>query len=131
MLGITVYTYIQLKEEVMSTADNSTHFTVATQSKDAKNTSMVMWLASVFLGVFAGLIFGFMQKEQPYVQQQAKQAINFGITLLIASVVVSVLFGTAFLTVLGLVNVLFALMGAIATSQGANYVVPVSLKLLK
>ncbi|MET1218574.1 MAG: DUF4870 domain-containing protein [Glaciecola sp.] len=115
----------------MSTADNSTHFTVATQSKDAKNTSMVMWLASVFLGVFAGLIFGFMQKEQPYVQQQAKQAINFGITLLIASVVVSVLFGTAFLTVLGLVNVLFALMGAIATSQGANYVVPVSLKLLK
>ena len=60
MLGITVYTYIQLKEEVMSTADNSTHFTVATQSKDAKNTSMVMWLASVFLGVFAGLIFGFM-----------------------------------------------------------------------
>ncbi|MCP3428396.1 DUF4870 domain-containing protein [Opacimonas viscosa] len=115
----------------MSSSEQTSHFHVETQSKDAQNTAMVMWLASIFLGVFAGLIFSFMQKEQAYIQTQAKEAINWGITLIVGLVVTSVLFGSAIMFALILLNLLFAVMGAIASSTGANFSIPLSLRLWK
>lgn len=104
---------------------------LATESKDAKNSAMVMWLTSIFFGIFSGLLFSFMLRSEPYVQAQAKEAINWGVTMLVLAIVILMVFGSAILPVVVLLNMLFALMGAIATSIGAKFAVPMSVRLLK
>ncbi|MDG1254358.1 MAG: DUF4870 domain-containing protein [Glaciecola sp.] len=104
---------------------------VATESKDAKNSAMVMWLSSIFFGIFSGLLFSFMLRSEPYVQSQAKEAINWGVTMLVLTIVILMIFGAAVIPVVLLLNMLFALMGAIASSIGAKFAVPMTVRLLK
>ena len=114
----------------MSNSQTS-HLPLATESKDAKNSAMVMWLTSIFFGIFSGLLFSFMLRSEPYVQSQAKEAINWGVTMLVLSIIVLMIFGAAVLPVVVLLNMLFALMGAIASSIGAKFAVPMTVRLLK
>ena len=102
-----------------------------TESKDAKNSAMVMWLTSIFFGIFSGLLFSFMLRGEPYVQSQAKEAINWGVTMLVLTIVILMIFGAAVIPVVLLLNMLFALMGAIASSIGAKFAVPMTVRLLK
>ena len=110
---------------------HTSHLPLVTESKDAKNSAMVMWLTSIFFGIFSGLLFSFMLRSEPYVQSQAKEAINWGVTMLVLTIVILMIFGTAVLPVLVLLNMLFALMGAIASSIGAKFAVPMTVRLLK
>ena len=115
----------------MGMLESSPALASTTDSKDAKNTAMVMWLVSSVFGVIAGLVFAFMQKSEPYVQSQAKECINWGITVLVALIVGSVIFGEMVMPFIAIANLLFALMGAIASSSGLGFTVPLKLRLLK
>lgn len=110
---------------------HTSHLPLVTESKDAKNSAMVMWLTSIFFGIFSGLLFSFMLRSEPYVQSQAKEAINWGVTMLVLTIVILMIFGAAVLPVVVLLNMLFALMGAIASSIGAKFAVPMTVRLLK
>ncbi len=110
---------------------HTSHLPLVTESKDAKNSAMVMWLTSIFFGIFSGLLFSFMLRSEPYVQSQAKEAINWGVTMLVLTIVILMIFGAAVLPVVALLNMLFALMGAIASSIGAKFAVPMTVRLLK
>lgn len=110
---------------------HASHLPLVTESKDAKNSAMVMWLTSIFFGIFSGLLFSFMLRSEPYVQSQAKEAINWGVTMLVLTIVILMIFGAAVLPVVVLLNMLFALMGAIASSIGAKFAVPMTVRLLK
>ena len=119
----------------MSSIDSSPTLALTTESADAKNTAMVMWLLSGVFGVLAGLLFAFMQRSEPYVQAQAKECINWGITVLLAIIVgnllLTSLLGWAVTPLVVIANALFALMGAIASSTGIAFSVPLKLRLLK
>lgn len=112
-------------------SSHTSQLPVATESKDAKNSAMVMWLSSIFFGIFSGLLFSFMLRSEPYVQSQAKEAINWGVTMLVLTIVILMIFGAAVIPVVLLLNMLFALMGAIASSIGAKFAVPMTVRLLK
>ncbi|HAB79127.1 MAG TPA: hypothetical protein DCE62_02465 [Glaciecola sp.] len=64
-------------------------------------------------------------------QSQAKEAINWGVTMLVLTIVILMIFGAAVIPVVLLLNMLFALMGAIASSIGAKFAVPMTVRLLK
>lgn len=72
-----------------------------------------------------------MLRGEPYVQSQAKEAINWGVTMLVLTIVILMIFGAAVIPVVLLLNMLFALMGAIASSIGAKFAVPMTVRLLK
>ena len=112
-------------------SSHTSQLPLATEYKDAKNSAMVMWLTSIFFGIFSGLLFSFMLRSEPYVQSQAKEAINWGVTMLVLTIVILMIFGAAVIPVVLLLNMLFALMGAIASSIGAKFAVPMTVRLLK
>jgi uncharacterized Tic20 family protein len=107
-------------------------------SSDDKNLAMLAHLLSILLGFLAPLIIWLMNKEKPekeFVSDQAKESLNFQITVLLASVVCGllsvVIIGLILLPVLLVANLVFCIIGGIAASKGNQYRYPVALRLLK
>jgi len=41
-------------------------------SQDSKNMALILWIGSIFFGFIPGLIFYLVQKDDSYIQDQAK-----------------------------------------------------------
>ena len=71
----------------------------------------------------------------PFVAAQAKESLNFQITVwllgLIFALLAIVLIGFALLWILGVVNLVLVIIAAIRVSDGAPYRYPISLRLVK
>ncbi len=104
-------------------------------SQDSKNMALVMWLITIPLGFLSGLLFYLLKKDDAYVQDQAKEALNWSITAVIAYIVgfvlTFVLIGVLVMFALGICHLVFCIMGAIAASSGKPFRVPFTLRLLK
>ena len=105
----------------MSMLESTPAVSMTTDSTDAKNTAMVMWLMSSVMGVMAGLLFAFMQRSEPYVQAQARECINWGITVLVVLIIGSIVFSTSIVPFIAIANVLFALMGGHCYLNGLKF----------
>jgi uncharacterized protein len=96
---------------------------------------MLTWVLSIFFGFIPPLIFFIVKKEDEYVLDQAKEALNWSITVIIGYVVsfilMFILIGVFLLFALSIVNLVFCIMGAIATSSGKEFRVPFALRLIK
>lgn len=72
--------------------------------------------------------------ESPYISEQAREALNFQITLLIAyliaGVLVFILIGFLLIFLVWLANIIFSILAAVAASKGENYRYPLSLRLI-
>lgn len=103
---------------------------------ESKNLVLLIWIASIFFGFIPGLILFLVKKDDPYVQDQSKEALNWSITAIIGSVAGMIL---GFVPFLGMIvslavfiaHVAFCIMGAIACSNGKGYRVPFALRLIK
>jgi uncharacterized protein len=71
----------------------------------------------------------------PFAAAQAKEALNFQITVLLAAIVscllIFVLIGFVMLWVLGLLNLVFVIIAAIQVNEGKPYRYPLTLRLVK
>lgn len=102
---------------------------------DEKNIAVVTHITGIFFSIFPGLIVWLLKKdESPYISEQAREALNFQITLLIAyliaGVLVFILIGFLLFFLVWLANIAFSIMAAIAASKGENYRYPLSLRLI-
>ena len=74
-------------------------------------------------------------QSMPFVAAQAKESLNFQITVwllgLIFALLAIVLIGFALLWILGVVNLVLVIIAAIRVSDGAPYRYPISLRLVK
>jgi len=74
-------------------------------------------------------------QSMPFVAAQAKEALNFQITVwllgLIFALLAIVLIGFVLLWILGVVNLVLVIIAAIRVSDGAPYRYPISLRLVK
>ncbi len=74
-------------------------------------------------------------QTMPFVETQAKEALNFQITVLLLGLVFAVLafvlIGFVFLWMLGVVNLLLVIIAAIQVSDGKPYRYPFCLRLVK
>lgn len=109
--------------------------TTTQASQDAKNTAMLIWILTLFFGFIPSLIFYLTKKDDEYVLDQSKEALNWSITSVfayIAGVILSfILIGLLVLVVLGIAHLAFCIMGAIATSKGEPFRVPFAIRLVK
>jgi uncharacterized Tic20 family protein len=107
----------------------------APANDNEKNIAVVTHITGIFFSFFPGLIVWLLKKdESPYLGEQAREALNFQITLLIAYVVsgilVIILVGILLVWLVWVANIIFSIIAAIAASKGENYRYPFSLRLI-
>jgi uncharacterized protein len=103
--------------------------------QDSKNLVLMMWIGTIFFGFIPGLIIYLMKKDDPYIQEQAKESLNWSITAIIGYfiglILTLILIGIVVFIVTGICHFVFCVTGAIATSQGKNFRVPFAIRLVK
>jgi uncharacterized Tic20 family protein len=103
-------------------------------SNDDKNIATVTHLGGTVFSFIPALIVWLLKKDDAYIYDQAKEALNFQITVLIAQFIAGVLaiilIGFIFMGIIWLVNVVFCIIAAISTSKGEAYRYPFCLRLL-
>ena len=104
-------------------------------TQDSKNIVMLTWIGTIFFGFIPALVVYLIKKDDSYIQAQAKEALNWAITMTIGFVagfiLTFILIGVFVLMALGICNLVFCIMGAIAASNGKPFKVPFSLRLIK
>lgn len=104
-------------------------------SQDSKNMALLLWIGTIFFGFVPGLVLYLVKKDDAYVQDQSKESLNWSITVaigfMIAFILSFVLIGIFLFPVIWLCNLVFCIMGAVATSKGNDFRVPFAIRLVK
>jgi len=116
-----------IKDETLTIPGNPT--------SDERNISTITHLGGILFSFIPALIVWMLKKEDSiYIATQAKEALNFQITVLIghlvAGVLIWVLIGFLLIPVIWLLNIVFCIIAAISTSKGQVYCYPFSLRLI-
>lgn len=81
------------------------------------------------------IVWQIKKNEMPFVDDQGKEALNFQITIALAAVVcvvlMVVLIGFLLILVVGLFDLIFIIIAAIAANNGQAYRYPICLRLIK
>ncbi|MGK0239021.1 MAG: putative Tic20 family protein [Candidatus Pelagisphaera sp.] len=107
-------------------------------SKDARSMALLSHLLGVLTSVLVPLIIWILKKEEdPYIEDQSKEALNFQITVIIAYFAVGIIsvitFGIgAFLLPLVMIgNLAFGIIAAMKSNEGIAYRYPLSIRIIK
>lgn len=108
---------------------------ITTTNQESKNTSLLIWIGTIFFGFIPSLILYLIKKDDAYVQDQAKEALNLSITMLIgyfiSAILAVIVIGIVFMLILSIANLVFCIMGAVKTSKGESFRAPFILRLIK
>lgn len=113
----------------------NTELEVIVPSNDEKNIATVTHLGGTVFSFLPALIVWILKKDDSaYLADQAKEALNFQITVLLAYIAAGVLswilIGLLFFPIIWIVNIVFCIIAAIATSKGETYRYPLCLRLI-
>ena len=105
-------------------------------SKDEKMWAMLAHLGGILFGFVAALVIWLVQKDKmPFVEDQAKEALNFQITVTIAWVAAGVLsfvaIGFILYPVIGIADLVFCILAGMKANEGVEYRYPFALRLIK
>ena len=105
-------------------------------SKDEKMFAMLSHLGCILVGFLCPLIIWLVKREEmPFVNDQAKEALNFQITVAIAVAVCLVLtfviIGVLLLPLVGIANLVLCIMAGLKANDGVAYRYPFALRLIK
>jgi uncharacterized Tic20 family protein len=115
----------------------------AIPSKDARKWAMFCHLSALvgILGNGLGFLVGplgvwlLKKEDDPFINEQGKEAVNFQITMFIAlfvsGVLVLVVIGIVMLIVVGIMMVVFPIIGAIRANEGESYRYPFSIRFIQ
>ncbi len=114
---------------------------VAEVSKDARMWGMLCHLLGLFTSFVGPLIVWLLKKEEdPFIDDQGKEAVNFQITVAIAwvvSVVVPIMLtfliciAPLLAAVVGIADLIFCIMATVKANGGEKYRYPVSIRIIK
>jgi uncharacterized Tic20 family protein len=108
---------------------------ILSPSNDDKNIATVTHLGGTVFSFIPGLLVWALKKDDSaYIADQAKEALNFQITVLIAQFVAGILalilIGFIFIGIIWLLNIVFCILAAISSSKGETYRYPFCLRLI-
>lgn len=106
-----------------------------TPTNDEKNIATITHLGGTVFSFVPALIVWILKKDDSaYLNDQAREALNFQMTMLIAQFVAGVLawilIGFILMPLIWLFNVVFCIIAAISTSKGETYRYPLCLRLI-
>ena len=105
-------------------------------SKDDCNLAMLAHLLGIFTGFIGSLIIWILKKDNSaFIGEQAKEALNFQITItigfVIAWVLAFILIGLVLMPILFVANLVFCILAAVAASKGQAYRYPLTIRLVQ
>jgi uncharacterized protein len=109
---------------------------ITTPSSDEKNIATITHLGgTVFFFIPALIVWLLKKDDSAYIADQAKEALNFQITIAIAMFISTyvlswILIGLALIPIIWLTNIVFCIIAAISTSKGETYRYPICLRLI-
>ena len=108
---------------------------ITTPNSDDKNIATVTHLGGTVFSFIPALIVWILKKDDSaYIADQAKEALNFQITVLIAQFIAGILaiilIGFLFMGIIWILNVVFCIIAAIASSKGETYRYSLCLRLI-
>lgn len=109
--------------------------TPVSPTKDECNLAMLPHLLGIVSGFVGALILWLVKKDEGgFVADQAKEALNFQITItiaIVASIMLhAILIGILLMPILFIVNFIFCIIAAISASKGKPYRYPFTLRLV-
>lgn len=118
-----------------SSQNTSTTDVTTSVSQDSKNLALLLWLGTIFFGFIPGLIMYLVKKDDAYILDQSKEALNWSITALIGYVagmiLAVIIIGVFVMAAVGICHLVFCILGVIAVSSGKPFRVPYALRLIK
>lgn len=108
---------------------------ITVPNNDDRNIATVTHLGGTIFSFIPGLLVWALKKDDSaYIADQAKEALNFQITMLIAQfvagILVWVLIGFILIPLVWLLNIVFCIIAAISCSKGESYRYPFCLRLI-
>jgi uncharacterized Tic20 family protein len=105
-------------------------------TRDECNLAMLAHLLGIFSGFVGPLVLWLVKRDEDgFVAEQAREALNFQITValaLVASIMLKViLIGILLVPILFVLNFVFCIVAAISASKGRPYRYPFALRLVK
>ncbi len=104
-------------------------------SQDSRNLALLNWLGTLFFGFIPCLILFLVKKDDAYVLDQSKEALNWSITAIIGYVIGTILtfivIGLLVIAAVAIAHLVFCIMGTVAASSGKPFRVPFTLRLIK
>jgi uncharacterized Tic20 family protein len=104
-------------------------------TQESRNIAILIWIGTIFFGFIPSLIVYLIKKDDPYVVDQTKEALNWSITAIlgycVGFVLMIIFIGVLVFLVVGICNLIFCIMGAIAGSSGKPFRVPFAIRLIK
>src|SRR5262245_301918 len=102
---------------------------------DERNMAMFAHLGGAIFAFVPSLIIWLMKKDQGgFAAEQAKEALNFQITVTIAYLIAGastmVMIGFALTPAVFIINVVFCILAGVAASKGTAYRYPLTLRLI-
>lgn len=102
---------------------------------DDKTLAMLAHLLSLFIGLFSPLIFYLIKKDSSFVRENARNALNFQISLIIYFVItfamMLILIGFILLPILWVFSIIVTIIGSIRAYEGEIYEYPLTIKFIK
>lgn len=104
-------------------------------NNDDKNIATITHLGGTLFSFIPALVVWILKKDDnAYIAAQAKEALNFQITVLlgqfIAGILVWFLIGILLIPIIWIANIVFCIIAAISTSKGELYRYPLTLRLI-
>lgn len=104
-------------------------------TQDSKTIALLMWIGTLVFSFIPGLVVLLVKRDDPYLQDQSREALNWSITVLIGWIVgyilLFILIGFAVLPLVAICDIVFCIMGAVSVSDGKKYRVPFAIRLVK
>ena len=106
--------------------------TQLTPSSESRNIAVLVYILTVFISFIPGLVIFFLKKDDEFVYAAGKEALNWSITLMLATMVLSFIpiLGWIACGVLWLMNVVCSVLAALNASKGLLYRYPFALRLI-
>jgi uncharacterized protein len=113
-------------------------YPLSTPTSDERTFAILSHILAIVpgIGIFGPLVIWLIKKdESPFVEANAKESLNFQLTMLIAYVVswilVIVLIGVLLFFVIWLLNIILVIVASVKTSENKIYRYPFNLRLIK
>jgi uncharacterized Tic20 family protein len=123
-----------IMDDSFNTQNESSNFPVVI-SQDSKNIALLMWLGTIFFSFIPALVIYLIKTEDRYLADQSKEALNWSITVFIGTIagwiLCIILIGFLVLFAIAILNIVFCILGIIATSSGKAFRVPFAIRLIK
>jgi uncharacterized Tic20 family protein len=105
-------------------------------SQDARNIAMLCHLLGLLTNFLGPLILWLIKKDDDaFIDKQGKEALNFQLTVLIASIVAGIsvflCIGAILIPVVLVCDIVFSIIACVKSSKGEDYRYPVSIRLIK